>query len=154
MLSKWDMKRDIQRCQAYKQLSLKQKEDLLSQIAFNTFELGTYFFKKKSVEREINEYIRNSLGVNAEETVRQINSAAVLESIEEQHGLLVEQARGIYSFSHLTFHEYFTARKLINSSKSNAFSTYLLPHLVEERWQEVFLLSGKVLLSNKTLPLL
>ena len=87
LLSKWDMKRDIQRCQAYKQLSLKQKEDLLSQIAFNTFELGTYFFKKKSVEREINEYIRNSLGVNAEETVRQINSAAVLESIEEQHGL-------------------------------------------------------------------
>ena len=53
----------------------------------------------------------------------------------------MEHARGIYSFSQLTFHENFTARKLINSSKSNAFSTYLLPHLVEERWQEVFLLS-------------
>ena len=29
---------------------------------------------------------------------------------ESHHGLLVERATDIYSFSHLTFHEYFTAK--------------------------------------------
>jgi len=40
----------------------------------------------------------------------QLDSEAVLKSIEWQHGLFVERARRIYSFSHLTFQEYFTAR--------------------------------------------
>jgi predicted NACHT family NTPase len=42
----------------------------------------------------------------------QLDSEAVLKSIEWQHGLLVERSRRIYSFSHLTFQEYFTARHI------------------------------------------
>lgn len=141
LLKKWDAKRNIERDQTYKQLSLKRKEDLLSQIAINTFELGDYFFKQKVVEREINNYIRNLPGANIEEAALQLDSEAVLKSIEAQHGLLVERARGIYSFSHLTFHEYFTARKLVASSKSDIFVAQLLPHLSKKRWQEVFLLT-------------
>ncbi len=38
-----------------------------------------------------------------------------------QHGLLVEPAKGIYSFSHLTFQEYFAARYLANVSDSIIF---------------------------------
>jgi predicted NACHT family NTPase len=141
LLKKWDAKRNIERDQAYKRLSLKRKEDLLSQIAINTFEHGNYFFKQKEVEREINIYIRNFPDSNTEEEALQLDSEAVLKSIEAQHGLLVERARGIYSFSHLTFHEYFTARKLVSSSKSDVFLTQLLPYLTEKRWQEVFLLT-------------
>ena len=99
LLKKWDVKRNIERDQVYKQLSLKRKEDLLSQIAIDTFEPGNYFFKQKEVEREINDYIRNLPGANTEEDVLQTDSEAVLKSIEAQHGLLVERARGIYSFS-------------------------------------------------------
>ncbi len=114
LLKKWDAKRNIERDHAYKKLPLKRKEDLLSQIAIDTFELGNYFFKQKVVERKINDYIRNLPGANIEEDVLQLDSEDVLKSIEAQHGLLVERARGIYSFSHLTFHEYFTARKLFS----------------------------------------
>ena len=46
LLKKWDTKRNIERDQAYKKLSLKRKEDLLSQIAIDTFEPGNYFFKR------------------------------------------------------------------------------------------------------------
>lgn len=60
---------------------------------------------------------------------------------EAQHGLLIERAKGIYSFSHLTFHEYFAARKLVASAKSDIFQQRLLPHLTEKRWREVFLLT-------------
>lgn len=141
LLKKWDVKHDIERDQVYKQLSLKRKEDLLSQIAINTFEPGNYFFKQKEVEREISQYIQNLPGDNTAEEALQTDSEAVLKSIEAQHGLLVERARGIYSFSHLTFHEYFTARKLVASSKSDIFTTRLLPHLSEKRWREVFLLT-------------
>jgi len=141
LLKKWDVKRNIERDQSYKKLSLKRKEDLLSQIAINTFEPGNYFFKQKEVEREINTYIRNLPDANTEEEALQLDSEAVLKSIEAQHGLLVERARGIYSFSHLTFHEYFTARELVASSKSDIFLARLLPHLTEKRWREVFLLT-------------
>jgi predicted NACHT family NTPase len=141
LLKKWDVNRNIERDQAYKKLSLKRKEDLLSQIAMNTFELGNYFFKQKEIEREISTYICNLPEANTEEAALQLDSEAVLKSIEAQHGLLVERARGIYSFSHLTFHEYFTARKLVASSKSDIFLTQLLPHITEKRWRETFLLT-------------
>lgn len=153
LLKKWDVKRNIERDQAYKKLSLKRKEDLLSQIAIDTFYPGNYFFKQKEVEREINDYIRNLPGANIEEEALQLDSEAVLKSIEAQHGLLVERARGIYSFSHLTFHEYFTARKLVASSKSNIFSTQLFPHLYEKRWREVFLLTVSMIESADELLL-
>ena len=42
LLKKWDVKRNIERDQVYKRLSLKRKEDLLSQIARTTFEAGNY----------------------------------------------------------------------------------------------------------------
>jgi predicted NACHT family NTPase len=37
LLKKWDAKRNIERDQVYKNLSLQRKEDLLSQIALTTF---------------------------------------------------------------------------------------------------------------------
>jgi predicted NACHT family NTPase len=141
LLKEWDAKNDIRRDQAYKRLSLPRKKDLLSQIAMDTFERENYRFEQEEIERKITVYIRNLPDANIKEEALQLDSEAVLKSIEAQHGLLVEQARGIYSFSHLTFHEYFTARKLVTSSKSDIFRTQLLPHLTEKRWQEVFLLT-------------
>ncbi|NEP17902.1 MAG: NACHT domain-containing NTPase, partial [Leptolyngbya sp. SIO4C1] len=99
LLKKWDAKRNIERDQVYKKLSLKRKEDLLSQLAFKTFERGDYFFKQAVVEQQIIDYIRNLPGANEDEEALQLDSEAVLKSIEAQHGLLVERARGIYSFS-------------------------------------------------------
>ena len=49
-----------------------------------------------------------------------MDSEVVLKALEAQHGLLVERARGIYSFSHLTFQEYFTAREVVNNSAAQA----------------------------------
>jgi predicted NACHT family NTPase len=48
LLKKWDVKRNIEREQVYKKLSLKRKEDLLSQVAYSTFEIEQYFFKQKN----------------------------------------------------------------------------------------------------------
>lgn len=145
LLKKWDVKRNIERDQVYKQLSLKRKEDLLSQIALDTFRQGNYFFRQKDLERHITQYIRNLANASQTEVKLEHDSEAVLKSIEAQHGLFVERARGIYSFSHLTFHEYFTARKIVTSSNTDLLLQELVSHVAEKRWREVFLLAAGML---------
>ena len=149
LLKKWDAKRKIERDQVYRKLSLKRKEDLLSQIALFTFEQANYFFKQKEVERYIIEYIQNLPEASTDPETLQLDSEAVLKSIEAQHGLFVERAKRIYSFSHLTFHEYFTARKLVSST--NPYTTddktlqALVTHVTQKLWREVFLLTVMML---------
>jgi predicted NACHT family NTPase len=144
MLRKWDAKRNIEREQIYKKLSLQHKEDLLSQIALQTFEHGEYFFRQPELEQQIAVYIRNIPSVNPQAEVLRVDSEAVLKAIEAQHGLLVERARGIYSFSHLTFQEYFAAREIVASCDPQALETALqklAQRVTQPRWREVFLLS-------------
>lgn len=145
LLKKWDVKRNIERDQIYKKLSLKRKEDLLSHVAHATFQVGNYFFKRKQVERHITHYIQNLPDASTDLEALELDSAAVLRSIETQHGLFVERARGIYSFSHLTFHEYFTARKIAVScnpyEQTDSALQALSSHLTERRWREVILLT-------------
>ena len=141
LFKKWDGKRNIQRDQLYKNLSLKRKEDLLSQIALTTFEQKDYFFKQKTLEAYISDFIRNLPNVDSDPEILRMDSEAVLKSIEAQHGLFVERAKNIYSFSHLTFHEYFAARAIIaNSAYEN-----LVKHLTEKPWREIFLLTASMM---------
>ncbi|MGF2037927.1 MAG: NACHT domain-containing NTPase [Nostoc sp. CmiVER01] len=149
LLKKWDAKRNIERNQVYKNLSLYCKEDLLSEIAFTTFEHKDYFFKQKTVESYIAEFLSNLKIANLKPEVLRLDSEAILKSIEAQHGLLVERAKGIYSFSHLTFQEYFCARKIV------AILAYenLVKHINEKRWQEVFLLTAGLMQNADTLVL-
>ncbi|MBW4502920.1 MAG: NACHT domain-containing NTPase [Scytonema hyalinum WJT4-NPBG1] len=142
LLKKWDAKRGIQRDLVYKKLSAQRKEDLLSKIALTTFKGGDYFFKQKVAEQYITEYIRNLPDANTDLEALQLDSERVLKSIEAQHGLLVERAKGIYSFSHLTFHEYFTAREIVvGKLSSDEALQNLVYHITEKRWREVFLLA-------------
>ncbi|NEO33866.1 MAG: NACHT domain-containing protein [Symploca sp. SIO3C6] len=143
LLRKWDDKRRIQREQAYKKLSVQRKEDLLSELALTTFERKDYFFKQEDAQRYIADYIRNLPDAKTDPDALLLDSEAVLKSIEAQHGLLVERARGIYSFSHLTFQEYFTARKIVHSIDPPLEKALqnLASHITEKRWREVFILA-------------
>ena len=142
LLKKWDAKRGIERDKVYKNLSIQRKEDLLSKIALITFEKGDYFFKQKAAEQYIIDYIYNLSDANPDVEALQLDSQTVLRSIEAQHGLLVERAKGIYSFSHLTFHEYFTAREIVFGTQPlEERLQNLVSHITEKRWREVFLLA-------------
>lgn len=142
LLEKWDDSRDIERDQVYRNLSTNRKENLLSKIALTTFERNDYFFKQKQIQRYIVDYIRNLPNAQTDLEALNLNSKKVLKSIEAQHGLLIERARGIYSFTHLTFHEYFTAREIIFGTQplEEALQN-LVSHITEKRWREVFLLA-------------
>lgn len=148
LLKKWDAKRHIEREAAYRKLSPQRKEDLLSQLAFKAFERSEYFFKQQKVEQHIRDYLQTLPDADNEPADLQLDSEAVLKSIEAQHGLLVERARHIYSFSHLSFQEYFTAKQVIASRNPKVLERSLqglLVHLTEKRWREVFLLAVEML---------
>lgn len=142
LLKKWDAKRGIKRDEVYQKLWIQRKEDLLSKMAWKFFYEGELFFEQSKAEREIGKYIRNLSGINSDKEELRLDSEAVLKSIESQHGLLVERAKNIYSFSHLTFQEYFTAREIIVvDQSSNEALQELVSHIFDKRWREIFLLS-------------
>jgi predicted NACHT family NTPase/transcriptional regulator with XRE-family HTH domain len=143
LLIKWDASRDIERRKIYKKLSLRGKRDLLSSIAYKTFEQHKYFFLQKELEQHISDHIRNLPEPQTDAEKLQLDSGAVLQSIV-QDGLLMERAKGIYSFSHLTFQEYFTTREILNSSNPQVLEENLqnlVNHITEKRWRKVFLLA-------------
>ena len=148
LLVRWDEARGIQRDEVYRSLSLPHRIKLLSQIAATTFEQGNYFFEQSEVEQHIADYLATLPGTSSDPETLGLNSEAVLKAIEGQHGLLVEQARGIYSFSHLTFQEYLTARYIVASPDTLRLSEALqrlTAHLTEPQWREVFLLTAGLL---------
>ncbi|MEH2444887.1 MAG: NACHT domain-containing NTPase [Nostoc sp.] len=154
LLGKWDEVRGIERDDVYRGFLLPQKLKLLSQIAAATFEKGQYFFEQRLVEQYISEYIQNLTNVRMDAEELQIESEAVLKAIEAQHGLLVERARGIFSFSYLAFQEYFTARKIVASHNLQAFEQALeglVSHITDPHWREIFLLTATMLRSADSL---
>jgi predicted NACHT family NTPase len=144
LLKKWDSSRRIHRGEVYKRLSLQRKQTLLERLAYNTFCEGQYFIPQRRIEAEIATYIENLPGVE-EDSIRP-DSEAILKSIEANHGLLVERAAKIYSFSHLTVQEYFTARHILESrSAGEAIRELIHKHLLDDRWREVILLAAGML---------
>jgi predicted NACHT family NTPase len=144
LLKRWDGKRGIERDQLYKNLSAKRKEDLLSLIALETFRQGNYFFKQKTAETYIAQFIENLPDAKSDPEALRLDSEDVLRSIEANHGLLVTRAKGIYSFSHLTFQEYFATRKLTLNPTTETLRE-LVSYLTQKRWREVILLAVEML---------
>ncbi|MBD2054798.1 NACHT domain-containing NTPase [Oculatella sp. FACHB-28] len=143
LLSKWDGQRRIKREEVYRRLPIKRKESMLGQLARYTFERGDYFFREHLAKQLIGQYIQNLPDARTDPETLLVDSYAVLKSVESQHGLLTERATGIYSFSHLTFHEYFTAKNILDASDpavQQSALQKLVGHINENRWREVFLL--------------
>jgi predicted NACHT family NTPase len=150
LLVRWDEARGIQRDEIYRNLSVARKRKLLSQVAAITFERGDYFFEQDKIQQLIADYLRTLPDSKTDSDEFRQDSIDVLKAIEAQHGLLVERSLGIYSFSHLTFQEYFTAKEIVASSNSKTLRSLL----TEKRWREVFLLAGEMSWTADTLLLL
>ena len=145
LLVRWDEARGIYRDELYRSLSLPHKIKLLSYLAATTFEDGNYFFEEGEIEQLIADYLTTLPGVSSDPETLRLNSEAVLKAIEAQHGLLVERAQGVYSFSHLTFQEYLTARHIVASPDAATLSEVLQrlsTHITQPQWREVFLLTA------------
>lgn len=142
LLKKWDTSRRIKRDEVYRKLSLGHKENMLARIAAETFERNEYFIPQKDLERLITNYVKN---VPPHDTNEATDGGAILKAIEDRHGLFVERAREIYSFSHLTFQEYFTAKYIVDNAAKGTLTNLGKEHCTDLRWREVFLLTTSLL---------
>lgn len=154
LLGKWDEARGVERDDVYRGFLLPQKLRLLSQLAAVTFEQGQYFFEQRIIEQYISDYLQNLPGVTLESEDLQLESEAMLKAIEAQHGLLIERARGIFSFPYLAFQEYFTAREIVASHNLRGLEQALgglVSHITDPHWREIFLLTASMLQSADSL---
>lgn len=142
MFKQWDAERNIERA-TEECLSPEQEKELLCIIALKAFEKNQYLFKEAELKLHIANYLTNL----PDTATAKVNAKKVLKSIEAKHGLLVEQAKKVYSFSHLAFQEYLTARKFIcecDLEVSAAMLQYLVKNMHDERWREIFLLVAEM----------
>jgi hypothetical protein len=142
LLKKWDSSRKIKRDEIYRKLSLGHKENMLAQIAYKTFERNEYFIPQPELKRLITEYVKN---VPPHDTNEATDGEVILKAIAAQHGIFVERAREVYSFSHLTFQEYFTANYIVANAAKGTLTNLVREHCADGRWHEVFLLTTSLL---------
>jgi hypothetical protein len=147
LLKKWDASRSIKRHEIYRSMSPKKKEMLLSQIAFRSFTRQEYLIPERVLFAYAADFCRNLPHLNYDD----LDFSAIIKGIEIQHGLLIECAKGIYCFSHLTFQEYFAARFLIDNEARGLLTDALNHAWLDKDWREVFLLSAGML-ANADVP--
>lgn len=133
LLSEWDATKEIVRQQPYKGLDLKCKEEMLSEIAYRNFIENNLFFQQGEIAKQIETVLLEML-----KDEQRINGKDVLRAIEEQHGILVNQDRDLYSFSHLTLQEFLTAKYIIDNNVD--LNEIVVKYVCVRRWREIFLL--------------
>lgn len=143
LLKRWDASKSIKRDEIYKGLTLGRKTQMFARIAYKTFQSEDYFLPQQTLVKEIVSYLKQLPGAPAE---IDIDGDAVLKAIEAQHSIFSERALRIYSFSHLTFQEYFTAKHIVEDSSGRALRSLLITdNILESRWREVILLTVSTL---------
>ncbi|KYC43398.1 hypothetical protein WA1_11195 [Scytonema hofmannii PCC 7110] len=156
LLRKWDASRRIERSVTNKfNLPYQQKVNLLSKIAYESFlqEPHKILWQQRELEENIGNYIENLPDFSSDTLT--FDSLAILKRLEANHGLLVKQAQDIYSFSHLTFQEYFVANYIVESRSYELLKEVVKQHLVNRQWREVFLIiAGRIANADDFLKIL
>lgn len=143
LLKKWDASRSIKRDEIYRGLTHNRKRQMLARVAAITFQQSKYFVPQEELSRLIVDFLRELPG---HEPTADIDGESVLKAVEAQHGILSERAHRIYSFSHLTFQEYFAAKQVVDDASGSALRRLLSTETINtDRWREVILMTASLL---------
>ncbi|MDZ8221879.1 NACHT C-terminal helical domain 2-containing protein [Nostoc sp. ChiVER01] len=132
LLEKWAAGKRIQTDPIYRQLGIDLERIMLAEIAYHSFKSQQLFLSHQELVSQIKEFLHNN-----DNAPKDLDAEAVLDAIAIQQGILVERARNIYSFSHLTLQEYLTAQYVDDHRQIEKLVT---EHLIDEHWKNVFLL--------------
>lgn len=142
LLRRWDSSRGISRDSLYKHLSHIRREQLLSRLAARMFFKGVFLIPQFTLVNHIREHL---LEFPQDVRAEAWDPEVIVQSIAEQHGLLVERLAGTYAFSHLTFQEYLTAKHIVENIHDHAILNEIAMHVCDDQWKEVFLMVASLL---------
>lgn len=137
LLGGWDAFRNIARNSPLAPLSIRKRITFITWIGAMLFEAEKVVFSPGDLEvLQIIAKVSNFLRTPA------LPEDIVLSSLYNDFGLLSERGPSKYSFSHLSLHEYATARYYVENRKENE----LIPaRFRDARWQEVLRLVIRLL---------
>jgi hypothetical protein len=127
LLYRWDTSRDLRRRRQFK---IEHKQQLLAEIAWHFHLQGRRYFPEDELLKIIADFLPTVDRLPEE-------NKAILGEIEEENGLLKEQAHGWHGFLHLTLQEYLVAQHLVGMASG---LDELLKHCGDPWWEEVMLL--------------
>lgn len=124
------------RSEIYLNLHLSNRKELFNKIAYHYSEKKQIFFEKEDIIKIVTDSLKSIL-----KTGVYFDGLKILQGIETQHGILIERFKDIYSFSHRSFHEYFTANYFADK---NRLVDLLTPRRILGGWREVILNTASV----------
>lgn len=133
LLKKWDASRRIERRSSFN-ISRQRKINMFSQIAYQGLDNkpSKVLWHQWELLEQISDFMQN--------ITTEIDSQQILKLIESNYGLLIQQAKNIYSFSHLTFQEYFAAEYVVENREQEFLKNFVEKNLTAKQWREVFVL--------------
>jgi hypothetical protein len=135
LLKEWNAEKRIHSNPIYNEMTLPFEELLLSNIAYKYFAGDHIYFQKEDISSFISNFMEENLNAP-----KYLDGSKILEAISVQQGILMERAKNIYSFSHLTFQEYFTAKYI---DDHGLVEECISKYIAVPKWREIFiLLSG------------
>lgn len=139
LMRKWDSKRRIDRNRSSHLVSRKTLYTAIIKIAASLFEDNVFFFKRSRLMELLKAY------VNDEGQEAGLDMSSIVNDVEADHGIWLERAKGIYSFSHLSIQEYLTAKYICEYSRQGTTDLLIDNMIADKRWREVFLLTSQML---------
>jgi thiol-disulfide isomerase/thioredoxin len=137
LLRRWASEKRLPTDQVYRQLGIDLEKIMLSEIAYDNFVSDKLFFSQPEVLNKIRKFLASN-----DNAPKNLDAGKVLDAITIEQGILVERARDVYLFSHLTLQEYLTAQYI---DDRRLIEKLVTEHLTDKRWKEVFLLVAGVM---------
>jgi nucleoside-triphosphatase THEP1 len=137
LLRRWSAEKRLPYEPIYRQLGIDLEKIMLAEIAYDNFATDKLFFSQPEVLNQIQKVIDNN-----DNAPKNLDVGKILDAITIEQGILVERARDVFSFSHLTLQEYLTAQHIYDNRLVEKLVT---EHLTDKRWKEVFLLVAGVM---------
>jgi hypothetical protein len=137
LLRRWSAEKRLPYEPIYRQLGIDLEKIMLAEIAYDNFATDKLFFSQPEVLNQIQKVIDNN-----DNAPKNLDVGKILDAITIEQGILVERARNVFSFSHLTLQEYLTAQYIYDNRLVEKLVT---EHLPDQRWKEVFLLVAGVM---------
>lgn len=134
LLREWDASRGIRRESRFERFSVARKAQFFSELAHDFFLRDKLLFMKSELRGVLTPYLRRL-------EYQEENTREVLRELLNHHGILVKRSPRVFSFSHLTFQEFFVAKHMVATHSYMS----LLEHIASPRWQEVISLTVSML---------